>query len=113
MELVLDWIRGFWTETSGARVTYDLRTDAYNLITTARTTNPEQRETIHMIAMMRHDSQQGAWDDFNHMPTQHVLADCFTKTSGDPKQILWCIHTGWIKSMDLYPPFRTTVRVAF
>ena len=37
-----------------------LRTDAKNLVTTARTIHlPEQRETIHMISMLRKEACSG------------------------------------------------------
>ena len=108
------WIRGLWTDLSGEQVELHLRTDALNLVTTARTTHPpEQRETIHMINMMRHEAQQGSWDDFGHVPAVHCLADCLTKMAADNAHLLAAIKTGWLKSMDLYPLFRTTVRTAF
>ena len=54
------WIRGLWADISGQNPKLHLRTDALNLVTTARTTHPpEQRETTHMINMMRLESQNG------------------------------------------------------
>ena len=41
-----------------------MRTDANNLVTTASTTRlPEQKETIHMIQMLRKEACSGAIDD--------------------------------------------------
>ena len=40
------FLRGLWTD--------HMRTDAMNLVTTARTIHlPEEKETIHMISMLR------------------------------------------------------------
>jgi len=108
------WIRGLWTDISGEASDLHLRTDAANLVTTARTTHPpEQKETIHLVNMMRHESQRGAWDDFAHMPTKDCLADALTKAAADVKTLLTAVNTGWLKSVDMYPLFRTTCRQAY
>ena len=108
------WIRGLWADISGESTQFHLRPDAYNLITTARTTHPpEQKETTHMITMMRQESQSGSWDDFAHMPTKHCLADCLTKMSCDPTHLIQTVESGWVQSMDLYPLFRNTVRRSY
>ena len=41
-----------------------MRTDANNLVTTAGTTHlPEQKETIHMIQMLRREAVSGSIED--------------------------------------------------
>ena len=67
-------------DMSGEVAKTHMRTDAKNLVTTARTINlPEQRETIHMISMLRKEACSGSIHDLAHCPTKKSLADCFTK----------------------------------
>eukprot|EP00974_Lingulodinium_polyedra_P014370 1392665-Lingulodinium_polyedra.AAC.1 len=62
-----------------------LRTDANNLVTTTATTHLlEQKETIHMIQMLRKESCSGAIGDMAHVRTEVCLADCLTKHSAKP-----------------------------
>ena len=59
-----------------------LRTDANNLVTTAASTRlPEQKETIHMIQMLRQEACSGQMHDLAHVLTQYCLADPLTKKS--------------------------------
>ena len=59
-----------------------LRTDANNLVTTAASTRlPEQKETIHMIQMLRQEARCGQMHDLAHVLTQDCLADPLTKKS--------------------------------
>ena len=51
------FLRGFWMDLSGEVADIHMRTDAKNLVTTARTIQlPEQKETIHMISMWRKEA---------------------------------------------------------
>ena len=51
------FFKGLCVDVSSEDVTLHLRTDANNLVTTARTTlQPEQKETIHLIQMLRRES---------------------------------------------------------
>ena len=53
-----------------------VRKDAKNLVTTARTIHlPEQKETIHMIFMLRKEGCSGSIHDLAHIPDQNCLAD--------------------------------------
>ena len=48
---------GLWMDMSGEVAEIHMRTDAKNLVTTARTIPlPEQKETIHMISMLRNET---------------------------------------------------------
>ena len=47
------FLQGLWMDISGEIANIHMRTDAKNLITTARTIHlPEQNETIHMMSML-------------------------------------------------------------
>ena len=71
---------GLWMDMSGQSVEVHLRTDANNLVTTASSTHlPEQRETIHMIQMLRKEACSGQIDDFAHIRTLLCLSDSLTK----------------------------------
>ena len=83
-----------------------MRTDANNLVTTARTTYlPEQEGTIHMIQMMRHEACSGDIQDLAHFVTKDMLADCLTKSSAPPDALIKAVNPG-IPGGDVHPPFR-------
>ncbi len=88
-----------------------MRTDANNLVTTASTTHlPEQKETIHMIQMLRKESSSGSIDDLAHVRTDKCLADCLTKNSAKPEALLKAVHTGILQTIDEHPPFRSLLK---
>ena len=63
-------------DISGDVTNIHMRTDAKNLVTAARTIHlPEQKETIHMISMLREEACSGNIHDLAHIPTQNCLAD--------------------------------------
>ena len=65
-------------DISAACVASHMRVDANNLVTTASTTRLlEQKETIHMIQMLRKESCSGQIDDLAHVSS----ADCFVRLS--------------------------------
>ena len=100
-------LRGLWKDISGLDAEIHIRTDANNLVSTASTTHsPEQQETIHMIQMLRKEACSGAIADLSHVRTEHCLADCLTKRSANPKNLLTSVQTGWLKEIDSHPPFR-------
>ena len=69
-------------DISGEVANIHMRTDAKNLDTTARTIYlPEQKETIHLISMLRKEACSGSIQDLGHTPTQNCLEDCLTKAS--------------------------------
>ena len=56
------FLRALWADVSGEIVPIHIRTDANNLVTTAKTTHlPEQKETHHLIQMLRHESNEQHW----------------------------------------------------
>ena len=58
------FLRGLWMDISCEVAPLHMRTDANNLVTTAQTTHlPEQKETIHMIQMLRKEAISGTIDD--------------------------------------------------
>ena len=54
------FLRGLWSDITGEIADVHIRTDANNLVTTASTTHqPEQKETMHLIQMLRKESTSG------------------------------------------------------
>ena len=85
-----------------------MRTDAKNLVTTARTIHlPEQKETIHMISMLRKEACSGSIHDLAHIPTQNCSADCLTKASAKADNLITAVQTGKLHDVDIHPDFRT------
>ena len=69
------FIKGLWMDLTGEIAELHMRTDAYNLVTTAQTTHlPEQKETIHYINQLRHEALSGSIDDLAHV----VSSDCLS-----------------------------------
>ena len=61
-------------DISGDVANISMRTDAKNLVTTARTIHlPDQKETIHMISMLRKEACSGSIHDLAHIPNQKLL----------------------------------------
>ena len=85
-----------------------MRTDVKNLVTTARTIHlPEQKETIHMISMLRKEACAGSIHDLAHIPTKNSLADCLTKASAKADNLITAVQTGKLFNIDIHPEFRT------
>ena len=58
-------------DIAGEVANIHMRTGAKNLVTTARTSHlPEQKETIHMISMLRKEACSANIHDLAHIPTQ-------------------------------------------
>ena len=58
------FLRGFWVDISGEVANIHMRTGAKNVVTTAGTIHlPEQKETIHVISMLRKEacSREYSW----------------------------------------------------
>ena len=88
-----------------------MRTDANNLVTTASTTHlPEQRETIHMINQLRHESCSGAIQDLAHVTTAEQMADLFTKEKAPSEPLKRAVDTGYLPNCDKHLPFREMMR---
>ena len=105
------FLRGLWMDISAEAAEIHMRTDANNLVTTAGTTHlPEQKETIHMIQMMRKELCSGAMDDLAHVRTEHCLSDCLTKHSAKPDNLLEAVETGRLPFVDTHPLYRTLIK---
>ena len=104
-------MRGLWMDISGQSAEIHMRTDANNLVTTASTTHlPEQKETIHMIQMLRKEACSGAIDDLAHIRTEFCLSDCLTKHSAKPDNLIQAIQTGQLPEADKHPSFRSLMQ---
>ena len=87
------FLRGLWMELSGEVADIRMRTDAKNLVTTARTIHsPKQKETIHMISMLRKEACSGSIHDLALITTQNCLADCPTKASAKADNLITARH---------------------
>jgi len=65
------FMRGLWMDISGMSSNIHMRTDANNLVTTAATTHlPEQKETVHMVQMLRKEACSGEMQDLAHVATK-------------------------------------------
>ena len=101
-------LRGLIKDITGLSSEIHMRTDANNLVTTASTTHvPEQQETIHMIQMLRKEACSGSIADLSHIRTQWCLADCLTKKSANPQNLIDAVRCGILKEVDAHPPFRS------
>ena len=104
-------LRGLWADISGTEVPIHIRTDANNLVTTATSTHlPEQRETIHMIQMLRKESLSGAIEDLAHVRSHVCLGDALTKASAKPDALKSAVDTGVLVDVDMHPSVRTLTR---
>ena len=85
-----------------------MRTDAKNLVTTARTIHlPEHKETIHMISMLRKEACSRSIHDLAHIPTQNWLADCLTKASAKADNLITAVKTGRLFDVEIHVNFGT------
>ena len=81
--------------TCQVKLQIHMRIDAKNLVTTARTIHlPEQKETIHMISMMRKEACSGSVHDLAHISNPNCLADCLTKASAKADNLIKAVKTG-------------------
>ena len=98
-------------DLSGEVAKIHMRIDAKNLVATARTSHlPEQKETIHMISMLRKGACSGSIRDLAHISTQNCLADCQTKASAKADKLVTAAKTGKLSEVDIYPNFRTLMK---
>ena len=97
-----------WMDLSGEVANIHMRTDAKNLVTTARAIHlPEQKETIHMISLLQNEAISGCIYDLAHIPTPHCLADCLTKASAKADYLITAVQTGKLLDVNIHPFFRT------
>ncbi len=105
------FIRGLYMDLTGDDLEIHVRTDANNLVTTAKTTHlPEQKDTIHMITMLRKECNSGSIHDMSHIKTEFMLADSLTKASAKPEQLVRAVESGTLLSIDVHPPFRSLIQ---
>ena len=98
-------------DMTGESCDLHMRTDAYNLVTTASTTHlPEQKETIHMINQLRHEALTGSIDDLAHVSSADCLSDCLTKSSAKPDALIKAVNEGQLPNTDKHPPFREMMK---
>ncbi len=90
-------------DLTGSIAEIHMRTDANNLVTTAATKKlPEQKETIHLINMLRHEAISGSMDDLAHVVTKDQLADCLTKRM-KADTLIRAVKTGVLPNADKNP----------
>ena len=63
----------------------------------------EQKETIHMISMLRKEACSG----LAHIPTQNCLADCLTKATVKAYNLTTAVKTGKLLQVDIHHNFKT------
>ena len=84
---------------------YLVKLQTFTWVTTARTIRlPEQKETIHMISMLRKEAFSGSMQDLAHIPTQNCVADFLTNVSAKADNLITALKTGncWmLKSITL------------
>mgnify|MGYP003345342667 CR=1 FL=1 len=103
------FLKGLWKDISGQTAELHMRT-AHNLVTTAKTTHlPEQKETTHMIQMLRRESCSGNISDLSHVRTEHCLSDCLTMFSAKPDNLLKAVATGILPAVNTHPNFRDLI----
>ena len=102
------FLRGLWMDISGEVANLHIRTDAKNLVTTARTIHlPDRNETIHMISVAKGSLPQEVFMILAHIPTQNCLADCLTKTSAKAGNLITAVQTGKLLDVDIQPVVQT------
>ena len=95
------FLQGLRMDKSGEIANIHMRTDAKNLVTTARTIHLlEHKETIHMNSMLRKEASSGSIHDFAHIPTQNCLADCLLKASAKADNLITAVKTGKLLDVD-------------
>ena len=105
------FVRGLYMDLTGDDLEIHIRTDANNLVTTAKTTHlPEQKDTIHMITMLRKECNSGSIHDMSHIKTEYMLADSLTKASARPDQLIKAVIAGNLLQIDVHPSFRSLIQ---
>ena len=98
-------------DLTGETALCHMRTDAYNLVTTASTTHlPEQKETIHMINQLRHEACSGSIADLAHVSSTEQMADVFTKDKAAVEHLKKAVEGGRLPNCNKHVPFREMMR---
>ena len=86
------FLRALWMKISGEVAKIHMRTDAKNLVTTARTIHlPVQKETFHVICALRKEACSRSIHDLAPISTQNCLADCLTKASAKADNLITAV----------------------
>ena len=95
-------------DLSGPVADIQMRTDAKNLVTAARTVHlPEQKETIHRISMLIKEACLGSIHDHAPISTQNCLADNLTKSSAKVNNLITAVKTVRLLEVGIHSNFRT------
>jgi len=109
------FMRGLWMDMTVTVADSNMRTDAKNLVTTAQTTHlPQQKETIHMIQMLRHEAVSGSMKDLAHVVSKDMLADVLTKQDCNEglRALINAVTTGYLPNVDAQLNFRDLIRAS-
>ena len=107
------FLRGLWMDMTGPVADIHMRTDAKNLVSMAQTTHlPQQKETIHMIQMLRHEAVSGSMQDLAHVVSKDMLADVLTKQECNEgfRSLSKAVTTGILPIFDAQVNFRDLIR---
>ena len=107
------FLRGLWMDMTATTADIHMRTDAKNLVSTAQTTHlPQQKETIHMIQMLRHEAVQGSMQDLAHVVSTDMMADVLTKIDcvSGLRALKQAVETGILPNVDAQPNFREMIK---
>jgi hypothetical protein len=58
-----------------------------------------------MIQMLRKEACSGSIADLSHIRTHWCFADCLTKKSAYPQNLIDAVQQGVLKEVDAHPPF--------
>ena len=85
-----------------------MRTDAKNWVTTARTIHLlEQKETMHMISMLRNEACSGSIHELARISTENCFAVCLARSSAKADILVTAVKTGRLLEGDVRPNFMT------
>ena len=87
------FLRGLWMDISGEVADFHMRTDVENMVTTERTIHlPWQKETIHMISMLRKEACSGSIHSWScsHFNSELLLSTLSDKGISEGRQFVYC-----------------------
>ena len=98
------FLRGLWMDISGEVAHIHMRTDAQNLVTTARTIHlPEDHPHNFYVAKPFLEALMILLP----FQTQNCLADCLTKASAKAVNLITAVKTGKLLDVDIHRDVRT------
>jgi hypothetical protein len=63
-----------------------------------------------MIQILRKEACSASIVDLSHIRTQWCLADCLTKKSANPQNLIDAVRQGFLKEVDAHPPLRSLLK---